>query len=51
MTEKHLTEKEVIAIFIKIGLMLDQDYNFLRTDLVKLANAFVAGYLEKPKVH
>ena len=46
MSEPILTEQEVVEAFINVKL--EEDYNFLQSDLVKLANAFVNA--AKPKI-
>ena len=46
MSEPILTEQEVVEAFVNV--MLEEDYNFLQEDLVKLANAFVNA--AKPKI-
>ena len=46
MSEPILTEQEVVEAFINVKL--EEDYNFLQEDLVKLANAFVNA--AKPKI-
>lgn len=42
----YLTDQEVSEIFV--NAKLEEDYNFLRNDLVKLANAFIEA--AKPKI-
>lgn len=42
----YLTDQEVSEIFV--NAKLEEDYNFLRNDLVKLANALIAA--AKPKI-
>ena len=46
MSEPILTEQEVVEAFVNV--VLEEDYNFLQEDLVKLANAFVNA--AKPKI-
>ena len=46
MSEPILTEQEVVEAFVNV--VLEEDYNFLQDDLVKLANAFVNA--AKPKI-
>jgi tellurite resistance protein len=41
-----LTAKEVIEAFVNV--QLEEDYNFLESDLVKLANAIIAK--AKPQI-
>ena len=42
----HLTTQEITETFI--NTQLEEDYNFLQSDLVKLANAFIAA--AEPKI-
>ena len=42
----HLTTQEITEAFI--NTQLEEDYNFLQDDLVKLANAFIAA--AEPKI-
>ena len=46
MTEPVLTPKEIAEIFINANL--EEDYNFLQDDLVKLAQAFIDA--AKPRI-
>lgn len=41
----YLTDQEVSEIFV--NAKLEEDYNFLRNDLVKLANAFIEAAKHK----
>lgn len=42
----HLTTQEITEIFI--NAKLEEDYNFLQSDLVKLAEAFIVA--AEPKI-
>ena len=46
MTEEILTPQEIAEVFV--NTKLEEDYNFLQDDLVKLANAFIKA--AKPKI-
>lgn len=46
MNEEILTPQEIAEAFINTPL--EEDYNFLQDDLVKLANAFIKA--AKPKI-
>ena len=45
LLRKNLTQEEVVSTFRTVWL--EENYNFLEDDLVKLANAFIDAYIKK----